>query len=72
MAALSLIAMPKRSARLLVYRRRARGVEAFLVHPGGPFWAKKDLGAWSIPKGEPAREEDALAAAIETPRRRAP
>lgn len=62
-AALSLIAMAKRSAGLLVYRRRARGVEAFLVHPGGPFWAKKDLGAWSIPKGEPAPEEDALAAA---------
>ena len=55
--------MPKRSAGLLVYRRRPRGVEVFLVHPGGPFWAEKELGAWSIPKGEPAPEEDALAAA---------
>jgi predicted NUDIX family NTP pyrophosphohydrolase len=44
--------MPKRSAGLLLYRRRDRGIEVFLVHPGGPFWAKKDLGAWSIPKGE--------------------
>jgi predicted NUDIX family NTP pyrophosphohydrolase len=62
-AALSLMTMPKRSAGLLVYRRRPHGAEAFLVHPGGPFWAKKDLGAWSIPKGEPAPGEDALAAA---------
>ena len=44
--------MIKRSAGLLVYRMRDEGVEAFLVHPGGPFWAKKDAGAWSIPKGE--------------------
>jgi predicted NUDIX family NTP pyrophosphohydrolase len=62
-AALSLMTMPKRSAGLLVYRRRPHGAEAFLVHPGGPFWAKKDLGAWSIPKGEPTPGEDALAAA---------
>jgi len=48
---------------LLVFRRRPRGIEVFLVHPGGPFWAKKDWGAWSIPKGEPAAGEDALAAA---------
>ena len=55
--------MPKRSAGLLIYRRRERGLEVFLVHPGGPLWAKKDLGAWSIPKGEYSAEEDPLAAA---------
>jgi len=45
--------MSKRSAGILMYRRRPRdGVELLLVHPGGPFWVKKDLGAWSIPKGE--------------------
>jgi predicted NUDIX family NTP pyrophosphohydrolase len=44
--------MPKRSAGLLMYRRRNQELEVFLVHPGGPFWAKKDFGAWSIPKGE--------------------
>jgi predicted NUDIX family NTP pyrophosphohydrolase len=44
--------MPKRSAGLMMYRHRNRHLEVFLVHPGGPFWAKKDLGAWSIPKGE--------------------
>ena len=55
--------MAKRSAGLLLYRRGARGLEVFLVHPGGPFWAKKDIGAWSIPKGEYAEDEDPLAAA---------
>jgi predicted NUDIX family NTP pyrophosphohydrolase len=44
--------MPKLSAGLLLYRRKPRGLEVLLVHPGGPFWGKKDLGAWSIPKGE--------------------
>lgn len=44
--------MPKRSAGILLYRRAGNGLEIFLVHPGGPFWAKKDAGAWSIPKGE--------------------
>ena len=53
----------KRSAALLVYRRTKTGIEVFLVHPGGPFWAKKDLGAWSIPKGEFGDNEDGLAAA---------
>jgi len=53
----------KRSAALLVYKRRKIGTEVFLVHPGGPFWAKKDLGAWSIPKGEFDDTEDGLAAA---------
>jgi predicted NUDIX family NTP pyrophosphohydrolase len=55
--------MPKQSAGLLLYRRKERGTEVFLVHPGGPFWAKKDLGAWSIPKGEYTEDEEALAAA---------
>ena len=55
--------MPKHSAGLLMYRRRQGGVEVFLVHPGGPFWAKKDLGAWSLPKGEFTPGEDAQAAA---------
>ncbi len=52
--------MPKVSAGILLYRRRAGGIEVFLVHPGGPFWAKQDDGAWSIPKGEPAPGEDLL------------
>jgi predicted NUDIX family NTP pyrophosphohydrolase len=53
-----------RSAGLLVYRRRADGeVEVLLGHMGGPFWARKDERAWSIPKGEHPDEEDALAAA---------
>jgi predicted NUDIX family NTP pyrophosphohydrolase len=55
--------MPRTSAGLLLFRRRGGGVEVLLVHPGGPFWAKKDLGAWTIPKGEPAEGEDALATA---------
>jgi predicted NUDIX family NTP pyrophosphohydrolase len=55
--------MPKRSAGILLFRRRAGGLEFLLVHPGGPFWAKKDLGAWSIPKGEYAQGEDPLTAA---------
>jgi predicted NUDIX family NTP pyrophosphohydrolase len=53
--------MPKVSAGLLVYRRRNRRLEVYLVHPGGPFWAKKDAGAWSIPKGEVPPGSDALA-----------
>ncbi len=55
--------MAKRSAGLLMYRRRDGGPEVFLVHPGGPFWVKKDLGAWSIPKGEYSEGEDPLQAA---------
>jgi predicted NUDIX family NTP pyrophosphohydrolase len=55
--------MAKISAGLLLYRRREAGIEVLLVHPGGPFWAKKDAGAWSIPKGEAAAGEDLLAAA---------
>jgi predicted NUDIX family NTP pyrophosphohydrolase len=53
----------KHSAGLLLHRRRAGRIEVLLVHPGGPFFAKKDAGAWSIPKGELEPGEDALAAA---------
>ena len=52
-----------RSAGLLLFRRRNERIEVLLVHPGGPFWAKRDLGAWSIPKGEYPEDEDPLAAA---------
>ena len=55
--------MAKISAGLLLYRVRRGVPEVFLVHPGGPFWARKDAGSWSIPKGEPAPGEDLLAAA---------
>lgn len=55
--------MPKRSAGLLMYRWHDGQLEVFLVHPGGPFWAKKDLGAWSISKGEYVEGELALEAA---------
>jgi predicted NUDIX family NTP pyrophosphohydrolase len=55
--------MPKRSAGLLLYRRYNRELEVFLVHPGGPYWAQKDQGAWSIPKGEYTEEEEAIDAA---------
>jgi len=53
----------KRSAGLLLYRKRAGTLEVFLVHPGGPFWTKKDAGAWTIPKGEIGEDEDPLVAA---------
>jgi predicted NUDIX family NTP pyrophosphohydrolase len=53
----------KLSAGILLFRRRNAEIEVLLVHPGGPFWAKKDDGAWSIPKGEYAEGEDELAAA---------
>jgi len=52
--------MAKTSAGILLYRFREGTLEVFLVHPGGPFWAKKDNGAWSIPKGEIEGQEDAL------------
>ncbi len=55
--------MAKRSAGLVLYRNAADSIEVFLVHPGGPFWAKKEDAAWSIPKGEIAEGEDALEAA---------
>lgn len=66
--------MPKRSAGLVVYRRPgvdgvddvdgAGALEVLLVHPGGPFWARKDAGAWSIPKGEYEESEDPFAVAV--------
>lgn len=55
--------MANKSAGILLYRMRNKFLEVFLVHPGGPFWAKKDEGAWSIPKGEFDDDEDALTAA---------
>jgi predicted NUDIX family NTP pyrophosphohydrolase len=55
--------MTKRSAGILAYRREGGDVLVFLVHPGGPFWAKKDEGAWSIPKGEFMEGEEPLAVA---------
>jgi predicted NUDIX family NTP pyrophosphohydrolase len=56
--------MPKRSAGLLVYRRVDGRPEVLLVHPGGPYWAKKDDGAWSLPKGEYEPDEDPLEVAL--------
>jgi predicted NUDIX family NTP pyrophosphohydrolase len=55
--------VPKRSAGLLLYRIADTGVEVLLGHPGGPFWARKDDGAWSIPKGEYAEDEEPWTAA---------
>jgi len=55
--------MPKKSAGLLLYRKVCGSMEVFLVHPGGPFWANKDDGAWSIPKGEFDEGEEPLEAA---------
>jgi predicted NUDIX family NTP pyrophosphohydrolase len=54
----------KRSAGILLYRLRGDQPEVLLVHPGGPFWAKRDLGAWSLPKGEYEEGEDPRACAI--------
>lgn len=53
-----------RSAGILLFRRQDGAVEFLLVHPGGPFWAKKDAGAWSIPKGQIEAEEEPRACAI--------
>ena len=55
--------MAKQSAGILVYRCRGASIEVLLGHPGGPFWAKKDAGAWSIPKGEIEAGEELLTAA---------
>lgn len=55
--------MPKTSAGLIMYRMRSGELEVLLVHPGGPLWANKDAGTWSIPKGEVRPGEDALATA---------
>ncbi|MDQ2629950.1 MAG: NUDIX domain-containing protein [Actinomycetota bacterium] len=54
----------KRSAGILLFRRRDGRTEFLLVHPGGPFWAKKDAGAWSIPKGQIEEDEEPRACAI--------
>jgi len=56
--------VPKQSAGILMYRRAEGELLVLLVHPGGPFWAKKDLGVWSTPKGEYAGGEDPLAVAV--------
>ena len=56
--------MSKIAAGLLLFRRSPTGPEVLLVHLGGPFWARKDLGSWSLPKGEVAPGEDRLAAAL--------
>lgn len=56
--------MAARSAGILVYRKRAGQIEVLLVHPGGPFWARRDAGAWSIPKGEHAADEEPADAAL--------
>jgi predicted NUDIX family NTP pyrophosphohydrolase len=55
--------MPQRSAGILLYRRKGGGIEVLLVHPGGPFWAKKDDGVWSIPKGLIESGEEAIVVA---------
>src|SRR5881275_1883645 len=56
--------MPKRSAGLLLFNRDADALRVFLVHPGGPFWQKRDRGSWSIPKGEYVDGADARAVAL--------
>lgn len=56
--------MARTAAGLFLFRRRPTGPEVLLVHLGGPFWARKDHGAWSIPKGEPAEGEQLLSAAL--------
>ncbi len=56
--------MPLRSAGILLYRYAGGRLEVLLVHPGGPYWTRKDEGAWSIPKGMCEKGEDALAAAL--------
>ncbi|HEY4356957.1 MAG TPA: NUDIX domain-containing protein [Acidobacteriaceae bacterium] len=55
---------PKQSAGLLMYRRTSGAVEVFLVHPGGPYWSKKNEGSWTIPKGEYEPTEEPLSAAV--------
>lgn len=60
---MNILAKSKKSAGILLYRLQNDNWEVLLVHPGGPFWAKKDLGAWSIPKGEFDENENPLDAA---------
>jgi predicted NUDIX family NTP pyrophosphohydrolase len=57
-------ARAKRGAGILLYRLRGGGPEVLLVHPGGPFWARRDAGVWSIPKGEYEDGDDPLACAL--------
>ncbi|MEA2701341.1 MAG: hypothetical protein QOE22_50 [Candidatus Parcubacteria bacterium] len=56
--------MTKQSAGILLYRKAGEGIEVFVAHPGGPFFAKKDEGVWSVPKGEYEDDEEPLAAAL--------
>ena len=56
--------MKRRSAGILLFRRTGPSLEVLIAHPGGPFWARRDAGAWSIPKGEHAEGEDPRAAAF--------
>jgi predicted NUDIX family NTP pyrophosphohydrolase len=56
--------MAARSAGILMYRRNGGALQVLLVHPGGPVWAKKDVGAWSIPKGEYHPDESPWLAAL--------
>ena len=56
--------MPKRSAGLVLFKHEPDGLRVLLVHPGGPFWKKRDLGSWTIPKGEYVDDEDARAVAL--------
>jgi predicted NUDIX family NTP pyrophosphohydrolase len=56
--------MPRTSAGLLLYRRRGSGVEVLIGHMGGPFWARKDDAAWSVPKGEYGPDEQAFDVAL--------
>jgi predicted NUDIX family NTP pyrophosphohydrolase len=56
--------MAETSAGILMFRRKAGSLQVLLVHPGGPFWSKKDLGAWSVPKGERRSGEEPQAAAL--------
>ena len=55
--------MAKQAAGILLYRRGPRGLEVLLAHPGGPLWARKDLGAWTLPKGQFTDDERPIAAA---------
>jgi predicted NUDIX family NTP pyrophosphohydrolase len=59
----SAISLPKQAAGILLYRRSSRGLEVLLAHPGGPLWARKDFGAWTLPKGQFTDAERPLDAA---------
>ena len=58
-----LLTLAKQAAGILLYRRGPRGLEVLLAHPGGPLWARKDLGAWTLPKGQFNNDERPIAAA---------